>query len=105
MQMLMLEEVVCITLGGLIPVPESGMESAELELMFESWDEETMAVTDIAPTTLSLVVGVNVTLSRLVTLFIPFSEMNPAAGTAAGLSSTDVAAPCCRSAPTVAARG
>src|SRR5438445_10860233 len=58
----MLEGVGCSTLVGLIPVPESGMESGELELMFESWDEETMAVTDIAPTTLPLVVGVNVTL-------------------------------------------
>jgi len=59
---LMLEGVGCSTLGGLIPVPESGMESGELELMFESSDEETMAVTDIAPTTLPHVVGVNVTL-------------------------------------------
>jgi hypothetical protein len=59
---LMLEGVGCSTLGGLIPVPESGMESAELELMFWSSDEETMAVTDIAPTKLPLVVGVNVTL-------------------------------------------
>jgi len=46
----------------LIPVPESGTESEELGLMFESSDRGTMAVTDIAPTTLSLVVGVNVTL-------------------------------------------
>src|SRR3989442_14077665 len=60
--MLRLEEVASSTLGGLIPVPESGMESGELELMFESWDEETMAVTDIVPTTLPLVVGVNVKL-------------------------------------------
>ena len=58
----MLEEVGCSTLGGLIPVPESGTESGELELMFGPWDEETTAVTDIAPTTLPLVVGVNVTL-------------------------------------------
>jgi len=59
---LMVEEVGCSTVGGLIPVPESGTESGELELVFEFWDEETMAVTDIAPTTLPLVVGVNVTL-------------------------------------------
>src|SRR2546428_2271783 len=56
---LMVEEVGCSTVGGLIPVPESGTESGELELMFESWDEETMAVTDIAPTTLTHVVGVD----------------------------------------------
>src|SRR5437879_6353470 len=59
---LMVEEVGCSTVGGLIPVPESGTESGELELMFWSSDEETMAVTDIAPTKLPLVVGVNVTL-------------------------------------------
>ncbi|HEU0047413.1 MAG TPA: hypothetical protein VFQ43_07390, partial [Nitrososphaera sp.] len=60
---LMVEEVGCSTVvGGLIPVPESGTESGELELMFGPWDEETTAVTDIAPTTLPLVVGVNVTL-------------------------------------------
>jgi hypothetical protein len=33
---LMLEEVGISTLGGLIPVPESGTESEELGLMFES---------------------------------------------------------------------
>ena len=46
----------------MIPVPANGTESEELGLMFESSDRGTMAVTDIAPTTLSLVVGVNVTL-------------------------------------------
>jgi hypothetical protein len=45
-----------------MPVPESGKENEELGSMFESSDRGTMAVTDIAPTTLSLVVGVNVTL-------------------------------------------
>ena len=48
--------------ADLIPVPANGTESEELGLMFESSDRGTMAVTDIAPTTLSLVVGVNVTL-------------------------------------------
>jgi len=45
-----------------VPVPERGIESEELELLFESSEEETMAFTNIIPTTLPLVVGVNVTL-------------------------------------------
>ena len=59
---LMFEEVAPSTLVGVTPVPQSGMESAELEFMFGSCAEEIMAVTDIVPLTLPLVVGLNITL-------------------------------------------
>ena len=62
MPKLMLGEVACSVPGEVVPVPESGIESEELELMFGSLEEETMAFTNIDPTTLPLVVGVNVTL-------------------------------------------